>query len=232
LTTLSGLFGEVSPVLAAPMAGGPTTLALVPAVAATGHFAFLAAGYKSADLLAEQIAAGPTDRFGVNLFAPNPIPVDAARYRQYADALAPVADRYRAMLPAGPPREDDDHWTDKIDVLLAVPVRVVSFTFALPPANVIAALRRAGTGLVQTVTSVGEAQAASAAGLDALAVQSAAAGGHYGTFTPGQASSPASLGDLVRAIRRRRGGHGCRRRGGPHGRRRRGHGRNGPAQGR
>lgn len=44
-------------VLAAPMAGGPSTPACVTAAARAGSLGFLAAGYKTPQLLAEQIRA-------------------------------------------------------------------------------------------------------------------------------------------------------------------------------
>ena len=66
---LAGL-GVTAPVLAAPMAGGPTTAALVAAAARSGGMGFLAAGYKTAEQLERQVtevrAAAPV--FGVNLF--------------------------------------------------------------------------------------------------------------------------------------------------------------------
>ena len=90
------------PVLAAPMAGGPTTAALVTAAARAGSLGFLAAGYKTPDQLAGQIAEvrGQTGTgagvFGVNLFVPNPVPADPAAFARYADALQAEADRYEA----------------------------------------------------------------------------------------------------------------------------------------
>jgi len=46
-----------SPVVVAPMAGGPTTPALVAAAASAGAFGFLAAGYKTVAALFEEISA-------------------------------------------------------------------------------------------------------------------------------------------------------------------------------
>ncbi|MFD5795640.1 hypothetical protein ACFWIO_19295 [Streptomyces diastatochromogenes] len=54
------------------------------------------------------------------------------------------ADGYGLTLPAEPV-EDDDHWTDKIDLLTSSPVPWVSFTFGIPNRSVISALRRAGS---------------------------------------------------------------------------------------
>jgi nitronate monooxygenase len=192
------------PVLAAPMAGGPGTQELVAAAAKAGSMGFLAAGYKTPAAVAAEIAALDGVPFGVNLFAPNPVPVDPAEYRRYAELLAPEADRYGIALPATPvedPPGDPDGWHDKLDVLRAHPVGLVSFTFGIPPAADLAVLRATGAALVQTVTSPAEARAAAAAGMDALVVQSAAAGGHSGTLTPREPVSEVPLPDLVAAVR-------------------------------
>lgn len=189
------------PVLAAPMAGGPTTPALVTAAAAAGSLGLLAGGYRGAAQLAEQIreVRSGTSTFGVNLFAPNPIPVDPAAYTEYALALAPVAGRFGAVLPARPV-EDDDGWPDKLDLLLSDPVPLVSFTFGLPPTDAIRALRRAGTAVAQSVTTGPEARWAQDVGVDLLIVQGSGAGGHSAVFDPAAAAVPAPLTDLVREV--------------------------------
>lgn len=201
MTWLSEL-GVASPVVAAPMAGGPTTPDLVLAAARAGSLAFVAGGYLTADTLAEQLATvrGSAAVYGVNLFAPNPVPVDPAEYAAYRELIAPEAERYEVELPADP-IEDDDGWHDKIDLLVQQPAPVVSFTFGIPEAAVLKALRRGGSLLVQTVTSAEEARRAAEAGVDALAVQASAAGGHSGTLTPGRLPSDVPLIDLVRQIR-------------------------------
>ena len=131
------------------------------------------------------------------------MPVDPAEFRSYAGLLAPEADRYGITLPATPvedPPDDPDGWHDKLDVLRAHPVAVVSFTFGIPPAADLAALRATGAVLVQTVTSPAEASAAAEAGLDALVVQSTAAGGHSGTLTPRAPVPEVPLPELVAAV--------------------------------
>jgi nitronate monooxygenase len=195
--------GGPLPVLAAPMAGGPGTPALVIAAARAGGLGFLAAGYQTPEDLASQLetVAAAAVPFGVNLFVPNPVPVDPAAYRDYARLIRTEAARYQVTIGDGPPLEDDDRWPDKIDVLRAHPVPVISFTFGLPPASDLQALRRTGAYLVQTVTSVAEAKAAAAAGADAVAVQAAAAGGHSGTFTPRQPRPATTIADLTAAVR-------------------------------
>ncbi|MFF0291219.1 nitronate monooxygenase [Streptomyces sp. NPDC005262] len=203
--TLSPLLdlGVSAPILAAPMAGGPTTPALVTAAARANSFGFLAGGYRTADALAEQIAAVRSDGvgFGVNLFAPNPVPVDRDAFHHYARRVASDARAYGVDVLAAGIVEDDDHWPDKIDLLLSDPVPVVSFTFAIPKAAVIAALRAAGTVVVQTVTSPAEARQAAEAGADLLAVQASAAGRHSGTLTPQRIPEPVPLAELLGQVR-------------------------------
>jgi NAD(P)H-dependent flavin oxidoreductase YrpB (nitropropane dioxygenase family) len=201
---LASALGLSLPVLAAPMAGGPGTPALVAAAARAGGLGFLAAGYKSPQALAGEIAAvaGTDLPFGVNLFAPNPVPVDPAAFRRYADLIAADAEHLGIPLDASAPREDDDGWQDKIDILRAHPVPVISFTFGIPAAKDLAALRATGALLIQTVTSPGEAAAAAGAGIDALAVQASAAGAHSATFTPRHPVPDVPLTQLLAAVRR------------------------------
>lgn len=195
--------GVDTPLLAAPMAGGPTTAALVTAAADAGGLGFLPGGYRTTEALAEQIAAvRPTGvLFGVNLFAPNPVPVDPGAFRRYARAIARDAAAYGIDALAAEPVEDDDHWADKVALLLADPVPVVSFTFGIPQAPVVSALRAAGSLVVQTVTSAAEARAAAEAGADMLAVQASAAGGHSGTLTPQRIPAPVPLEELLGEVR-------------------------------
>lgn len=194
--------GVTSPVVAAPMAGGPTVPDLVLAAASVGCLGFLAAGYKSADALEAQITEvrRTTECFAVNLFAPNPVPVDRAEFDRYAAAVQEVADRYSIELTGSEPREDDDEWTEKVDLLLSSPVPVVSFTFGVPDAATIAAFRKAGTLTIQTITSVDEVPVALSSGVDALAVQSTAAGGHRGVLHPERPADQSPLPELVSTV--------------------------------
>ena len=134
------------------------------------------------------------------MFAPNPVPITDAAYRAYAAQVQQVADRFDITLPTEP-IEEDDHFGAKIDLLLSDPVPVVSFTFGLPDEPVVQALQRAGTTVIQTVTSPEEARLAAAAGVDMLAVQAAAAGGHSGTLRPDRMPADIGLDQLIRQVR-------------------------------
>ncbi|WP_441963624.1 nitronate monooxygenase [Mycolicibacterium houstonense] len=183
--------GLRQPVIVAPMAGGPTTPELAAAGSNAGGLGFLAAGYLTAEALADRIAGAralTTEPLGVNLFAPQPSAGTAEQIRTYAEALAGEAERYGVAL--GAPRYDDDAWADKLDVVHDLRPEVVSFTFGLPSQAEIARLHGAGITTVGTVTTVDEARLAVSRGIEGLAVQGPAAGGHRGTFDP--AAEPAS----------------------------------------
>jgi nitronate monooxygenase len=204
--SVSGL-GVTLPVLAAPMSGGPTTPTLVTEAADAGSLGFPAGGYQTPEALAAQIQqmrdAGDRELpFGVNLFAPSAFRVNIDSYREYRDLIQPVADRYQIDLSTIAPNEADDHWDSKIELLLSAPVPLVSFTFAVPDASVIAALRRGGTVVAQTVTTVDEAILASERGVDLIVLQGSAAGGHSATLTPSGAPSNIALTDLVGHVAR------------------------------
>jgi nitronate monooxygenase len=194
--TASALLGSLPlPIVGAPMAGGPSTPALVAAVSAAGGLGFLGAGYKTVDALSEDIAAtrALTDRpFGVNVFAlAGGTPGDPDAIAAYAARLAGEA--ARAGVALGEPRFEDDHFVAKVEALIADPVAVVSFTFGLPPRELVQRLQSAGTEVWITVTSPAEARAAAASAPDALVVQGVEAGGHRGVFADDETASELTL---------------------------------------
>ncbi len=179
------------PVLVAPMGGGPSTPELVAAVAEAGGGGFLAAGYRTARQVREQIRRlrALTDRpFGVNLFVPGDTAVDRAALDAYARRLAPLARRLGTA--PGEPRWDDDDYAAKLDVLADERVPLVSFTFGCPARDDVDRLHAAGTGVAVTVTAAEEAVRAHAGGADVLVVQGAEAGAHRGTFREDPAVAP------------------------------------------
>lgn len=168
------------PVVAAPMAGGPSTPELVAAVSGAGGLGMLATGYVSTAAVAAEIAAvraRTAAPFGVNVFLPGPAP-DPEAVAAYARRLGPEAARRGVAL--GEPVGGDDEWAAKVDLLVAERVPVVSFAFGLPGPETVGALHEAGAAVLVTVTTPDEAVAAAGAGADALVVQGVEAGAHRG----------------------------------------------------
>ncbi|WP_244862351.1 nitronate monooxygenase [Renibacterium salmoninarum] len=110
------------------MAGGPSTPELVIAAAQAGALSFLAAGYKTAATLADQISEvrAKTEHFGVNLFVSDGRHAEPAALAAYRETLLPEAERYGIELPALRATADDDAWQSKVELLLTSPVPVVS----------------------------------------------------------------------------------------------------------
>lgn len=166
-----------APIVLAPMAGGPSTPELAAAVSDAGGVGFLGAGYKTAEAMAQDIAATRAltpAPFGVNLFdLRGATPADPGAVAAYAATLPE---------PVGEPRFDDDDIEAKLGALVADPVAVVSITFGCPDPATVEALHGAGTAVWVTITTPEEARRAREAGADAIVAQGAEAGGHQGSF--------------------------------------------------
>jgi nitronate monooxygenase len=123
-----------------------------------------------------------TDRpFNVNLFAfPDPAVDQAAIERSHA-ALKPWRDQL-GLAPPPMPNRFAEPQADQIQAVLEERVPVFSFAFGMPPREVLAAFRAAGTAVIGTATTVAEALALEAAGVDVVCAQGSEAGGHRGTF--------------------------------------------------
>lgn len=176
------------PIVLAPLAGGPATVPLAVAVSEAGGLGFLAAGYRTAVEMADQVRAfraASRRPFGVNVFTPPRGPSEPGSYAGYVERLSDEA--ARAGVPLGAPRCDDDDWGAKLDALAELAVPVVSFVFGCPPPDVVARTQAAGTAVWITVTSPAEARQAAAAGADALVVQGYEAGGHRASFAADEA---------------------------------------------
>ncbi|HEX4698219.1 MAG TPA: nitronate monooxygenase [Actinomycetes bacterium] len=169
------------PLVAAPMAGGPSTPDLVVAVGEAGGLGFLGAGYKTFDAVraeVDEVRRRSTRPFGVNVFLAGSPTRDPDAVTTYRDTLA--ADAATLGVDAGEARWDDDEVAAKLAVVAGVPL--VSLTFGCPPRDVVGVLQDAGSLVVLTVTSPDEARVAAEVGPDALWVQGEEAGAHRGTF--------------------------------------------------
>ena len=172
-----------APIVGAPLAGGPSTPALAAAVSDAGGLGFLAAGYKTAAAVAaelDELRALTSRPFGLNLFYPAREPVDEPAVEAYALRMRDEAERYG--VEPGEPRWSDDDWTAKLELAARERPAVLSFTFGCPEREIVESLRTTGCVVWCTVTSRSEAEQATAAGVDALVVQGAEAGGHQGSF--------------------------------------------------
>ena len=183
-TPLTARFELTCPVIQAPLAGGGDTPELVAAVCEAGALGFIGAAYLSPAQIIEAgkaVRARTGRRFGINLFAPQPVPTMPLRAEQ---ALARVAPFFAEMglPPPSLPSSAGASFDEQLAAALQTDASVFSFTFGVLPANVMHAIKSRGLFLMGTATSVDEAVALERAGVDAVVTQGSEAGGHRGSF--------------------------------------------------
>ncbi|KXI18685.1 oxidoreductase, 2-nitropropane dioxygenase family protein [Corynebacterium sp. CMW7794] len=166
-----------SPVSVAPMAGGPTTPALVRAADAAGSFSALALGTSPMNVVAQQLDAMEGARFGLNLFHPQP-PLTKDLWA----AAQTISDEEGVVLGHV---DYTFGWHEKLALALAHDNRpaVIWSMFGTFSDEEIQRIHEAGIEAWTTVTTAADALVAARRGVDVLCVQGADAGGHRGTWT-------------------------------------------------
>lgn len=192
------------PIIQAPMAG-VSTPALAAAVSNAGALGSLGIGASTVAQARSAIEAtrAATDKpFNVNVFCHQPAQRDADVEAAWLAYLAPFFDELGIEAPSAIHEiyKTFIHDDEALKMLLETRPAVVSFHFGLPDADRIAALRDAGITLIATATSLAEARAIEAAGLDAIVAQGIEAGGHRGMFDPAAADERLSASVLTRLL--------------------------------
>ncbi len=202
------LLGIELPVIQAPMAGVQGS-ALALAVCAAGGLGSLPCAMLAPDALRRELdalRAGTERPFNLNFFCHTPPTPDAARERAWRAALAPY---YREFgLDTNQPTANAGRAPFDADIAAVVePFKpaVVSFHFGLPAPDLLARVKRWGTKVLASATTIEEARWLEARGVDAVIAQGLEAGGHRGTFLSDdltlQAGTFALLPQIVRALR-------------------------------
>lgn len=184
-TDLMQRFDLAVPIIQAPMAGGGDTPALVAAVCEAGGLGSIGAAYLTPEQIIEaskSVRAKTSRAFGINLFAPTPLPSPGdpgAALRR----LAPFYAELGLPAPASLPEITGAKFADQLAAALETGAAVFSFTFGIIPPEAVAAIKKRGVFQIGTATTVDEAIALQDAGVDAVVAQGSEAGGHRGTFT-------------------------------------------------
>ncbi|HSK42457.1 MAG TPA: nitronate monooxygenase [Candidatus Binatia bacterium] len=177
-------YGLSIPVVLAPMGGGPSTPELVAAVSNAGGLGSLAAAYSNGARIEQDIAAIrklTTKPFAVNVFSPQAqLPLNDG-VKTVADFLRPYHERLGLKAPELPQKPIED-FDEQVDAVAKAAPSIVSFTFGLLPPKVTEGLKKQGTYLMGTATTVEEAKQLERAGVDAVIAQGSEAGAHRGTF--------------------------------------------------
>ena len=190
-TRLCDLLGIDYPVLQSGM-GQIAGSGLVAEVSNAGGLGILAAALLTADQVRKAVGEirAKTDRpFGVNLLLPPELrpPVPAAQIpdqtvQAVQSALNPM--RRDLGLPAvsARPSPPPDLILEAFQVILDERVPVFSVGLGNPGPEMVAECHRRGIKVIAMVTTVDDARAVEASGLDAVVVQGGEAGGHRSSF--------------------------------------------------
>lgn len=205
-TVLTQRLNLTYPIIQAPMAGGGDTPALVAAVSESGGMGFIGAAYLTPQQIAEasQTVRTRTKRpFGINLFAPQSASSASPDPTRAIERVTP----FYAELGLTPPAPSSGGFVfeEQLAAALESGASAFSFTFGMPPASAIKAIKDRGMVLMGTATTVEEAIALEKAGFDGVVAQGGEAGGHRGTFatefSAGMVGTMALVPQVVDAVR-------------------------------
>jgi nitronate monooxygenase len=201
--TLQQILDIELPIIQAPMAGVQGS-ALAIAVSNAGGLGSLPCAMLSLDTTQTELAAiarGTRKPYNVNFFchtSPTPDPKREAAWRK---ALSPY---YREFgidpesIPSGPGRMPFDDET--AEVLAPFRPAVVSFHFGLPSTRLVTKVKRWGSTILSSATTVAEARWLEERGVDAIIAQGLEAGGHRGMFLSDDLTTQVGTLALVRQI--------------------------------
>jgi len=173
------------PIIQAPMAGGGDTPELVAAACNAGALGFIGAGYSTpAQIgeLAKSVRALTKRPFGINLFAPTPAPESPQNAEAILQRVAPFFAELGLAAPTAPAMPSIT-FSEQLAAVLETDSSFFSFTFGIPSADAMQALKRRGIFVLGTATTVDEAVALEKARVDAIVAEGSEAGGHRGTFS-------------------------------------------------
>jgi nitronate monooxygenase len=183
-TELLELLGVIHPIIQAPMSGfaGPALVAAVSDAGALGSLACGTLWIHVVKSLVEEVQRASNRPFNVNFFthpAPRIDAYAAGRVRARLSFYYGLLGLGEVPLPSDPLPSFDE---ERLQLILEMRPRVISFHFGLPPAEMIERVKRVGCLVLSSATTVAEARTLEAQGADAIIAQGAEAGGHRGTF--------------------------------------------------
>ncbi|WP_018348766.1 NAD(P)H-dependent flavin oxidoreductase [Longispora albida] len=180
---LGDLLGVRYPIVQGPFGGGYSSVALAAEVANAGGLGSYGGHILTPDgltTLVAELRAQTDGPFAVNLWVPQPSERDAHWTQADIDRLRPHYDKLGVPAPEAPPASPA--YADQAEALLAAGPPAMSFVMGIPAPGILAEARRRGIVTIGTATTVDEALAIEAAGMDAVVASGSDAGGHRGSF--------------------------------------------------
>ena len=194
-TKVAKILGIQYPILQGPFGGNLSSVELVAAVSDAGGLGGYGAYTLSPDEIIhvnKQIRAATDKPYNINLWVSDtdapPGGIDDARFEQARQALTPYFDELGIPFP-GKPAPFASRFENQVEALLHLRPPVFSFVFGIPSPDILAQCRKLGIATAGAATTLDEAMALEAAGVDLIIASGFEAGGHRPSFlAPAEAS--------------------------------------------
>ncbi|HYJ48310.1 MAG TPA: DUF561 domain-containing protein [Microbacterium sp.] len=182
---LQDLLGITEPIVLGPF-GGASSIELTALVSEAGGLGSYGLYGYTPHRIRETIAslrAATARPFAVNLWLPTGDEVAPADLdlRPYLEALAPLYEEVGVEAPT-PPAAFLPPFEAQFEAVLDAAPAVVSFVYGVPAPDVLDRAHRRGIHVLATATTVAEAGALDAAGVDAIVASGSEAAGHRVSF--------------------------------------------------
>lgn len=206
-TKASAILGIEYPILQGPFGGNLSSVALVSTVSNAGGLGGFGAYSMSPQEIAavdEQIRAATDRPYNINLWVNDTDAVDGTvsdeLYQHTRELFRPYFEEMGIAVP-DKPAPFQSRFEDQVDVLLHRKPPVFSFMFGIPSADILAQCRRLGIVTIGAATTLDEAIALEAAGVDLIIASGFEAGGHRPSFLASAENSVTGTFVLLQLIR-------------------------------
>jgi nitronate monooxygenase len=187
-TKATELLGIDYPIMQGPFGGGLSSVELVAAVSNAGGLGGYGAYTLSAQEIYDvnsQIRAATGKPYNINLWVSDTDAIDGSvtdeQYEQASRLFKPYFDEAGIPLPAKP-APFASRFANQLQVILDIRPNVFSFMFGTLPADVLEECRKRGIITVGAATTLDEAIALEATGVDMIIASGFEAGGHRPSF--------------------------------------------------
>ncbi|HAG59723.1 MAG TPA: 2-nitropropane dioxygenase [Arthrobacter bacterium] len=183
---ITNLFGTDVPVVLGPF-GGVSSVELTAAVSdggGLGSYGLYGYGADAIRNTAAELKRATSKPFALNLWFPTgdeTTSLPQPDFDHYVATLKPYFDELGLPLPQMPDRYLPDY-EEQVEATLEAGPAVVSFVFGVPAPELVEEAHRRGIVVVGTATTVAEAIALEAGGVDAVVASGMESGGHRVSF--------------------------------------------------
>ncbi|MEO7215424.1 nitronate monooxygenase [Mucilaginibacter sp.] len=206
-TKATALLGIEYPIMQGPFGGGLSTVELVATVSNAGGLGGYGAYTLSPQEIYEvnkRIIAATNKPYNLNLWVSDTDAIDGTvsddHFEQAKALFKPYFEEAGIALPEKP-APFKSRFENQVEVVLDIRPKVFSFMFGIPSADILEQCRRLGIKTVGAATTLDEAIALDAAGVDMIIASGFEAGGHRPSFLAPAEQSTTGTFVLVQLIK-------------------------------